>query len=245
MDKKIKLFTTLAGIFLSALILAEITGSKLIQITLWNDVVFTMTMGVVPFPVTFIVTDIINEYYGRRGIRFVTFLGMAMILLVLLILQIDMMIPAASFSPVNDEAFNLVFSASGRIIVGSLVAYLIGQLIDIAVFHFLRARTGPRLLWVRATGSTIVSQLIDSFVVLFIAFSGQLSVEQIASIGVTNYIYKFMIAVCITPLLYVAHRAIDNYLGRELAERMMEEAHSVGAPRSMEEKEGNTGKGGA
>jgi len=230
MDKRIKLFTLLSGFFLSALILAEITGSKLIQLPVTEGLVFTMTMGVVPFPVTFIVTDIINEYYGRKGIRYVTFLGMAMILFVLLLLQIDMAIPAASFSPVNDEAFTMVFSASGRIIVGSLTAYLIGQLIDISVFHFLRAKTGAKLLWLRATGSTIISQLVDSFVVLLIAFSGTLAFEQIIGIGLTNYIYKFLIAVIITPLLYIVHKLIDRYFGMELAERMMEEAHKAGAP---------------
>jgi uncharacterized integral membrane protein (TIGR00697 family) len=225
MDKKLRLYTVLSSVFLSALILAEITGSKLIQIPVAADFAFTLTMGVVPFPVTFIVTDIINEYYGRRGIRFVTFVGMAMILFVLLILQIDMAIPAASFSPVQDDTFNTVFGASARIIVGSLTAYLIGQLIDIYVFHAIRRRTGSRLLWLRATGSTIVSQLIDSFVVLFIAFSGVLAAGQIIEVGFTNYIYKFLVAVGITPVLYVTHSLIDRYLGKEDAERMMAEAH--------------------
>jgi hypothetical protein len=238
MDKRIKLYTLLSSIFLSALILAEITGSKLIQLPITEGLVFTMTMGVVPFPVTFIVTDIINEYYGRKGIRYVTFMGMAMILFVLVLLRIDMVIPAASFSPVNDEAFNMVFSASGRIIVGSLTAYIIGQLIDISVFHYLREKTGAKLLWLRATGSTIVSQLMDSFVVLFIAFSGTLVVEQIVSVGITNYIYKFLIAVLITPLLYIVHRLIDRYLGMELAEQMMEQAHRVGARSSAVQEAG-------
>jgi hypothetical protein len=226
MDKRIKLYTLLSSIFLSALILAEITGGKLIQLGLTRDLVFTMTMGVIPFPVTFIVTDIINEYYGRRGIRYVTFLGMGMILFVLLILQIDMSISAASFSPVQDEAFNSVFGVSGRIIVGSLTAYLIGQLVDISVFHALRKKTGAKLLWLRATGSTVVSQLVDSFVVLFIAFSGTLATDQILSIGLTNYIYKFSLAVAITPLLYLVHTGVDRYLGKNVAESMMEQAHA-------------------
>ena len=226
MDKKIRLFTTLSGIFLSALILAEITGSKLIQWAATTSFVFTMTMGVVPFPITFIVTDIINEYYGRKGIRFITFLGMAMIFLVLLLLQVDMLIPAALISPVTDAAFDGVFSSSTRIILGSLTAYVIGQLIDISVFHFLRERTGAKLLWLRATGSTLISQLVDSFVVLFIAFSGKLAVSQIVDVGITNYIYKFAIAILTTPLLYAMHSVIDRYLGKEMAERMIEEAHA-------------------
>jgi len=227
-DRKTRLYTTLAAVFISALILAEITGSKLIQWQVTASLVFTMTMGVIPFPITFIVTDIVNEYYGRKGIRFITFLGMAMIGMVLLILQIDMRIPAAAISPVKDEAFNAVFSASARIMVGSLLAYLIGQLVDIYVFHAIRERTGERYLWLRATGSTFVSQFIDSFVVLFVAFYGQLTTEQIIGVGVTNYLYKFAIAVLITPALYLVHRLIDGYLGKDVAHAMMETAHARG-----------------
>lgn len=227
MDKRVKLYTVLASIFLTALILAETTGGKLIQLGFEDGLIFTLTMGVIPFPVTFIVTDIINEYFGRRGIRYITFLGMAMVAFALVLLQVQMAIPAAPISPVPDEAFNTVFGVSARIIVGSLTAYLIGQLVDIRVFHLLRRKTGGRLLWLRATGSTIVSQLIDSFVVLYIAFLGPLSALQIVNIGFTNYVYKFAVAVAITPLLYVVHAVLDRYLGHELAAQMMAEAHGT------------------
>ena len=116
------------------------------------------------------------------------------------------------------------------IIVGSLVAFLIGQLLDVYVFHKLRKLTGSKNLWLRATGSTLVSQLVDSFVVLFIAFyllapqGSKWSVDQVLSVGIINYIYKFVIALAITPLLYVAHYFIDNYLGKEKAKKMMAEA---------------------
>jgi len=231
MDKRVKLFTILAGFFLTALLLAETTGGKLIQVGFADDLIFTLTMGVIPFPVTFIVTDIINEYYGRRGIRFITILGMLMVLFALILLQIEMAIPAAAISPVSNEAFNTVFGVSTRIIVGSLTAYLIGQFVDIYVFHYLRRRTGARLLWLRATGSTVVSQFIDSFVVLFIAFLGPLSAMQIVGIGMTNYIYKFIVAVGITPILYLVHAGVDRYLGHELAASMAAEAHPGPATR--------------
>lgn len=231
MDKRVKLFTILAGVFLTALLLAETTGGKLIQVGFADDLIFTLTMGVIPFPVTFIVTDIINEYYGRRGIRFITILGMLMVLFALILLQIEMAIPAAAISPVSNEAFNTVFGVSTRIIVGSLTAYLIGQFVDIYVFHYLRRRTGARLLWLRATGSTVVSQFIDSFVVLFIAFLGPLSAMQIVGIGMTNYIYKFIVAVGITPILYLVHAGVDRYLGHELAASMAAEAHPGPATR--------------
>ena len=229
MDKRLRLFTVLSAIFLTALVLAETTGGKLIQLAVNDNLVFTLTMGVIPFPITFIVTDIINEYFGRKGIRFITVLGMVMVSFALLLLQVQMAIPAAVISPVPDTAFNTVFGISTRIIIGSLTAYLIGQFVDISVFHFLRARTHGKMLWLRATGSTVVSQLIDSFVVLFIAFYGPLSAGQIFNIGLTNYIYKFCIAVAITPLLYVVHEVVDRYLGKELAHRMEMEAHQPSA----------------
>jgi queuosine precursor transporter len=225
MDKRIKLYAALSAVFLTALVIAETTGGKLIQMAVSDGLVFTMTMGVIPFPITFLVTDIINEYFGRRGIRFVTFLGMGMVVMGLVILQVDMAVPAAVISPVPDEAFNAVFGVSARIFIGSLIAYIIGQLVDISVFHALRERTGGKMLWLRATGSTVVSQLVDSFVVLTIAFLGTLSMGQIVQIGITNYVYKFLIALSITPFLYVVHALVDRYLGRDLAEQMVREAH--------------------
>lgn len=224
MTRAQKLYTILCGIFISALIVAEITGSKLIQHEISENWVFILTMGTIPFPITFLVTDLINEYYGKPGIRFVTLLGMVLIGFVYVILYIDMRIPAASISPVSDAQFNAVFGQSSRIILGSVMAYLIGQFIDIQIFHTIRKHTGEKWLWLRATGSTFVSQLIDSFVVLFIAFSGTLSFEQIITIGATNYMYKFVIAIVLTPLIYATHAMIDRYLGVSESHTMIAES---------------------
>lgn len=226
MTRSERLYLILCGIFITALLTAEMTGGKLIEFRLSSGWTFIMTMGVIPFPVTFLITDIINEYYGKKGIRFITFIGMAMVLMAFVILFIDMSIPASSVSPVTDEMFNGVFGLSARIIAGSLTAYLIGQLIDIYVFFWIRQKTKDKLLWLRATGSTVISQLIDSFVVLFIAFYGQLTAEQILNIGMTNYLYKFFIALALTPLIYLAHFAIDKYLGEE-AKTMIHRAETA------------------
>jgi hypothetical protein len=182
-----------------------------------------MTMGVIPFPITFLITDIINEYYGKGGIRFVTIVGMAMIAMAFGMIYIDLRIPASPVSPVTDEMFNGVFGLSARIIAGSLTADLIGQLIDIYVFFWIRRKTKEKWLWLRATGSTVVSQLIDSFVVLFIAFYGTFNAAQIMTIGLTNYVYKFIIALALTPLIYLTHYAIGRYLGDE-AKTMIQQA---------------------
>ncbi|MEX0822603.1 MAG: queuosine precursor transporter [Rhodothermales bacterium] len=226
-----KLFVVCAAIFLTALVVAEATASKFFTafelpftLTIFGvafDAV-VMTAGVIAFPITFIVTDLLNEYYGKKGIRFVTFVGMAMIVFEFAILQVAMKVPTAPISPVPDEAFNTVFGASGRVILGSLTAYLLGQLTDISLFHWLRKLTKGRMLWLRATGSTFGSQFIDTFIVLTVAFAGQIRFQEIIAITLFNYGYKFVIAVVITPVIYLAHWMMDLYLGSETAEEMID-----------------------
>jgi queuosine precursor transporter len=228
-----KLFVVCTAVFLTALVVAEATASKLFTVI---DLPFTlsifgerfdqviMTAGVIAFPITFIITDLLNEYFGKSGIRFVTYIGMAMIIFEFGLLQIAMGVPTASISPVPGAAFDTVFGASGRIIVGSLVAFGLGQLADISLFHWLRGLTEGRHLWLRATGSTFGSQFIDTFVVLFIAFYGPMTLQAIIAVTLFNYAYKFIVAILITPLIYLAHWGIDRYLGGELSEKLMEGA---------------------
>ena len=228
-----KLFVVCAAVFLTALVVAEATASKFftafdlpfpIQILGQEFTSVIMTAGVIAFPVTFIVTDLMNEYFGKKGIRFVTWIGMIMIIFEFALLQIAMAVPTSSISPVPDDAFNVVFGASGRVIFGSLVAYVIGQLADITLFHWLRGLTKGKHLWLRATGSTFGSQFLDTFIVLLVAFAGQLSFQEIVAITLFNYSYKFIIAILITPVIYAAHWVMDNYLGKEEAAQLIEQA---------------------
>lgn len=230
-----KLYVVCAAIFLTALVVAEATASKFFtaftlpfSITIlgveFNEVV--MTAGVLAFPITFIITDLINEYFGKPGIRFVTYLGMGMIIFEFGLLQLAMGVPTSSISPVPDAAFNAVFGATGRVIIGSLTAYVIGQLVDIYLFHWLRNLTNGKHLWLRATGSTFGSQFIDTFVVLTVAFFGQLSFAEIIAITLFNYGYKFIIAIVITPLIYGAHWVMDKYLGDETANELIHAAET-------------------
>ena len=217
-----KLFVVCAAIFLTALVVAEATASKFFTAF---DLPFTltilgqdfqrvtMTAGVIAFPVTFIITDVLNEYYGKRGIRFVTYVGMAMIAFEFVLLWICIEVPVDPASVVSQAAFAEVFGNSTNVIVGSMVAYLLGQLVDISLFHWLRERTQGRFLWLRATGSTFGSQFIDTFVVLFVAFwiPGQMTIQTVIAITLFNYGYKFVIAVAITPVIYAAHYGMDRY----------------------------------
>ena len=224
-----KVYVVCAAVFLTALVIAEATAGKFFTaFDLPRAIVLlgerfdsvVMTAGVIAFPVTFIVTDVMNEYFGRAGIRFVTFIGLAMIVFAFGLLQIALAVPTAPISPVPDAAFAAVFGTTTRVIGGSLAAYVVGQLLDIALFHRLRQWTGGRHLWLRATGSTLGSQFVDTLVVLSVAFWGQLGIGTILAITLFNYGYKVAIAVAITPLVYAAHAAIDRFLGRE-ADRLL------------------------
>jgi len=158
-------FLVLSGVFVTNAILGEVTGGKLFTFG-----PFTASIGVIPWPVVFLTTDLVNEYFGREGVKKLTFMTIALIVYAFIILFAAIQVPAASFSPVNDEQFRAVFGQSLWIIVGSVTAFAASQLVDVIVFWFVRHRTGGKFLWMRATGSTAISQFIDSFVIIGIAF---------------------------------------------------------------------------
>lgn len=236
-----KLYVVCASIFITALVVAEATAGKLFvafelpfSVRLFGETFdkFVMTAGVIAFPITFIITDLLNEYYGKSGIRFVTIIGVVMIVFEFLLLQAAMAVPPFTGEGLlSEEAFDAVFGLSTWIIVGSVTAYLLGQLADITLFHWLRRLTHGRHLWLRATGSTFGSQFIDTFVVLFVAFyvPGQMSLQTVLAITLFNYTYKFVVAVGITPVIYGAHWVMDRYLGPDTAEALIHSAETGAA----------------
>jgi uncharacterized integral membrane protein (TIGR00697 family) len=212
-------FFILGGFFLTNAILAELTGGKLfvaptLSIGAYTLENITLSIGVIPWPVVFITTDLINEYYGKAGVRKLTLLAGAMIAYCFGLLYLALQIPAWEHSPIPQEAFVAVFGQSMWIIVGSLVAFLVAQLVDVVIFIAFRRRTGKRLLWLRATGSTVVSQLVDSYVVAYIAFvlPGRMELGAVLKLSSANYAYKLLIAVAVTPVIYLAHAMIDRFL---------------------------------
>jgi len=220
-SKRDFLYLLLGGLFVTNAILGEVIGSKLIMVG-----PYIATIGVIPWPFVFLTTDLINEYFGKPGVRRLTFMTVGLILYAFAILFVSMQIPAAPISPVKDDAFNAVFGQSLWIIAGSVTAFLVSQLVDVLVFWTFRNQTGGKHLWLRATGSTAISQLIDTFIVQGIAFwlPGKLSTNAFVEVALTSYIYKFAIAVSLTPIIYAAHGAIDRYLGRAESEALIAEA---------------------
>jgi queuosine precursor transporter len=245
-QKRNRLFVILSGIFITNALLAEIIGVKIFsaestvglqpaQLNVLGFVMdFNLTAGALIWPVVFITTDLINEYFGKPGVKRISYLTALLILYAFLVIFLAIRLPPAGWwaqlADANgnifnmDLAFNKVLGQGLRIIIGSLAAFLVGQLVDVFVFQKLRHATGNKMLWLRATGSTLISQLVDSFVVLFIAFYGVFSNGQIVAIGITNYIYKFSVAILLTPLIYFGHFLIDQYLGKENAAQLSEDA---------------------
>ncbi len=255
-NKAIKLFIVMAGFFVANALIAEFIGVKIfsleqtlglspLSLSLFgiDNLSFNLTAGVLLWPFVFVLTDLINEYYGRRGVQLLSYLTAGLILYAFAMFYAGIELSPADFWPQShinpalpaaeqmaiadkvgdyDYAYRLVFGQGLWIIIGSLVAFLIGQIIDVTVFHRIKQLTGERYIWLRATGSTLISQFIDSFVVLFIAFylGADWGLSLVLAIGVVNYLYKFTMAILLTPVIYAVHYLIDRYLGEPLASEM-------------------------
>ena len=248
MNRGQKMFVMLAAFFVANAVLAEFIGVKIFALedTLglapfeWNLFGQTgslnFTAGTLLWPIVFIMTDTINEYYGRRGVKFISWLAVALILYGFGFAYLAIHLSPATWwvgvvadqgVPDYQAAFSAVFGQGLWTIWGSVIAFLIGQFIDVSVFHRIRNATGERHVWLRATGSTAVSQLIDSFVVLYIAFvlgPQKWSMSLFYAVGTLNYLYKMAAALALIPLLYLVRAGIHRYLGAGEAERMIAEA---------------------
>ena len=246
-----KLFIVLAAFFCVNAVLAEFIGVKIFALedTLglrpweWNLFGQTgslnFTAGTLLWPIVFIMTDTINEYYGQRGVRFISWLAVALILYGFAFAFIAIHLAPAAWwvgvvknqgVPDYQAAFAAVFGQGLWTIWGSVIAFLLGQLIDVSIFHRIRRRTGEKHVWLRATGSTAISQLVDSFVVLYIAFvigPQHWSMGLFLAVGTLNYCYKMLAAIGLIPLLYLARVAIHRYLGKEQAHHLSEAAARI------------------
>lgn len=211
-SRKDIVFIVLAGIFITNAVTAEMIGGKLIDVG-----PYVMSVGILPWPVVFVTTDLINEYFGKDGVRKLSIITAFLIAYCFFLLYVAMGIPASGIvKSVSDEQFSAVFGQSSWIIVGSITAFLVSQLIDATLFQFFKKRTGNKMIWLRSTGSTVISQFFDSFIVLGIAFylTGKMTFQQYLSSGFTGYFVKLAIAILLTPLIYLGHAVIRKYLNK-------------------------------
>lgn len=248
--KESRLLLILGAFFVANAILSEFIGVKIFtvegtlgirkfDVNLFGvpNLSFNMSAGVLTWPIIFIMTDIINEYFGVKQVRFLSILTCILIGFAFLVVGLAIKLQPADFWLMQNVegknismpiAFNAIFGQGMWIIIGSIIAFLIGQMVDVLIFHRIKKFTGEKGLWLRATGSTLISQFVDSFVVIFIAFylnpAYDWSLQMVAAIGLVGYAYKFVIALLMTPVLYLVHTIIDNYLGKDLAQRMIKMA---------------------
>jgi queuosine precursor transporter len=246
-----RLFVILSSFLAVNALCAEFVGVKIFALepTLgldpfnWNlfgqNGSLSFTSGVLLWPFVFLMTDIINEYFGRRGVQFISWLTVGLIVYGFIAAYLTIsLVPAEFWVGVNREsgvpdmqaAFSTIFGQGMWTIAGSVTAFLLGQLIDVSVFHRIRLLTGERWIWLRATGSTLVSQLIDSFVVLYIAFvlgPQKWSIPLFMAVATVNYAYKVLMAFALIPFIYLTRRAIHAYMGESVAHEMQQEARSV------------------
>jgi uncharacterized integral membrane protein (TIGR00697 family) len=247
-----KLFYILSGVFIANVILAELTGVKIFSLThflgieslqlpfSWGTMPdMNMSVGILIWPFVFILSDIVNEYFGRTGVQRISILAAILVLYCSIIILVSTKLPPAAFwqelngkgpsgEPLDiNYAYTVIFSQGISIIAGSITAFLISQFVDVYTFHWIRRITGHKKLWLRATGSTVVSQLIDSYVILTVAFyvMGKWSFVQVLQVGTLQYIYKVSFAILLTPLVYLFHYIIDNFLGDKKAVEVIEETH--------------------
>ncbi len=209
-------YVILAGIFITNAIVAELTGGKLIDVF-----GVPMSIGILPWPIVFITTDLINEYFGEKGVKKLSLITAGLIAYTFIILFFAIKIPSTGISSVSTEQFTAVFGQSQLIIIGSIAAFLVSQLIDVSIFHFVKNRTGNKMIWLRSTGSTVISQLFDSFIVLGIAFylPGIMDTKTYLISGLTGYSVKLVIAVLMTPMIYLGHYLIEKYLKNESVQK--------------------------
>lgn len=248
-DKATRLYLILGAFFVANALIAEMIGVKLFQLedllgiakadfTLLGQqhLSFVLSVGVLPWPIVFIMTDVINDYYGVRGVRFLTLLTTALITFAFGVMYFAIHMPAeqgwwmgssaAQGVPDMQAAFSSIFGQGMNIILGSLTAFVVGQLVDAFVFRRIKRITGDKRIWLRATGSTLVSQLIDSVVVTYVAFwiFKDMSFPMATALVLTAYTYKLIVAILSTPLVYLVHTGVERYLGRERALKMREAA---------------------
>ncbi len=239
----------LGGFFITNAIVAEFIGVKIFSLEALFGISpfnfklfgteglgFNLTAGVLLWPVVFVMTDIINEYFGPRVVKFLSWLTVGLIVYAFLMIYGAISLPANAWWQYEsgagknitdmDLSYRAIMGQGLWIIVGSMVAFLLGQLVDVLTFHKIKQITGEKSIWLRATGSTLVSQFIDSFVVLFIAFyiGADWSFGRVMAIAIVNYIYKFSMAILLTPVIYLVHGLVEKYLGHEMATRLKTEA---------------------
>lgn len=220
------LYVWLTAVFVTALVMANVLGVKLFRFELplgSATIPVEHTVGMLAFPITFLLTDLLNEYYGKRAARRTTYVAFTMAFLAFLLIGVARGVPIKEGIPgtANATSFENIFGSASLMYLASLVAFLLGSLLDIAIFGMFKRLTKGKLVWLRATGSTVISQLFDSFIITFVFFQGfpillgkePAGLDFVFATALTGYVLKFVISVFLTPVIYAGRWAVARFFG--------------------------------
>ena len=225
------LYASLTAVFCVVLVLTNIVGVKLFEIfsegrPAWmpGEGAMTLTSGIITYPITFLCTDLVAEIWGKRRANLMVWLGFAMSLLMLGIVRAAMALPPSGFWAIADQgltpsdmqsAFEVTFQFPALLLLASMTAYLVAQLIDVRLYHFWWKVTGGQHMWIRNNGSTSISQLIDTCIVngIFLPIAFKMSWPEVGAVIAAQYVVKLLLALIDTPLIYLGRAMIRSALG--------------------------------
>ena len=214
-----RLYLILMGIFIASLVSANLIFQKFFSWTPFGLYTFELSVGILPYPVTFLVTDLISELYGKKKADQVVLSGLVASVFVMGVVMVANAVPQTEWSPVNNETFSKVFGLFGPAVFASMVAYLTAQFIDIRVFHFWKRLTKGKHLWLRNNGSTVVSQLVDtSAVLILLCTAGAIEWVQFWPLLANGFLFKVLVALFDTPLFYLGVWALKDKVHEDLDE---------------------------
>jgi len=198
-----KAYLILAAIFLSSLVASNLIFQKFFHWSPFGIYTFELSVGILPYPITFLVTDLVSEIYGRKRAKQMVMTGFIASVFTLLIITLADLVPATQWSPISDQTFSQVFGLTFVAIGASMAAYLIAQLVDVQLFHFWKKLTKGRHLWLRNNASTFGSQLVDTMVILLILCSFEvIAWERFSSLLINGFLFKVLVAMADTPIVY-------------------------------------------
>lgn len=200
-----RIYFVLGALFITSLVVSNLIFQKFFHWDFFGIYTFEISVGILPYPITFLITDIISEIYGKKKANQVVTGGIFASLFSLLIIYAADFVPATSWSPVDNDLFTQVFGATGIAVFASMTAYLLAQYIDIQLFHFWKKITKGKHLWLRNNFSTFLSQFVDTFSVLFLLCSfDKIEWDLFGTLLLSGFLFKVLVAVCDTPFLYLA-----------------------------------------
>ena len=216
-----KIYLILGALFVASLVASNLIFQKFFYWDFFGLYTFEISVGILPYPITFLITDIISEVYGKRKANQIVTIGIFASFFSMLIVFVSGIVPATDWSPVSDTLFNKVFGATAIAVLASMLAYLFAQYIDIQLFHFWKRLTKGKHLWLRNNFSTFLSQFVDTFTVLILLCSfGKIEWKLFSSLLLSGFLFKIIIAALDTPLLYLAVYAFRNRFGLAMGEEI-------------------------